>query len=218
MSERGAIQSAPGRAGRAEPGRAGFVGGANVGAAVLTLNGRAEDRRTETDRDRGPAFRPAGNAHEEHRSIHSVVDSAASAAIAAAQSDVPGVNPSPGIPSSQMPSVLSKVSLRPAAQRAAAARPAVQGRRRPRRCGSAITSAAAGGAGVRVLRVPDALHAGAERADDVADGARPRRSGASSTSWRSASIRARRRCWRAARRRRTSIATSGRGRTPAGTS
>jgi len=32
------------------------------------------------------------------------------AASAAAQSDVPGANPSPGIPSSQMPSVLSKVS------------------------------------------------------------------------------------------------------------
>jgi protein SCO1/2 len=33
------------------------------------------------------------------------------ASIAAAQSDVPGVNPSPGVPSSQMPSVLSKVSF-----------------------------------------------------------------------------------------------------------
>ena len=33
------------------------------------------------------------------------------AAIAAAQSDVPGVNPSAGIPSSQMPSVLSKVTF-----------------------------------------------------------------------------------------------------------
>jgi protein SCO1/2 len=33
----------------------------------------------------------------------------ATAAIAAAQSDVPGVNPSPGIPSSQMPSVLKDV-------------------------------------------------------------------------------------------------------------
>jgi len=36
---------------------------------------------------------------------------AAAVSSAAAQSDVPGVNPSPGIPSSQMPSVLSKVTF-----------------------------------------------------------------------------------------------------------
>ena len=66
----------------------------------------------------------------------------------------------------------------------------------------------AGGAGVRVLRVPDAVHAGAERPRRARCACSTSRSARTSTSSRSASIRARRRCWRRRRRRRTSSATS----------
>ena len=99
--------------------------------------------------------------------------------------------------------------VRAAAERAAAARPAVQGRGRPRREARRLLRPQAGGAGVRVLRVPDAVHAGAERPRERAARDRRDRSARNSTSSRSASIRARRRCWRRARRRPTSSATSG---------
>ena len=91
----------------------------------------------------------------------------------------------------------------------AAARPAVPRRRRPRRCALGdYFGTQAGRPGVRLLRVPDALHAGPERAGRARSSVLDRRPARSSTSSPSASTRARRRRWRRPRRRRTSSATA----------
>ena len=76
----------------------------------------------------------------------------------------------------------------------------------------------AGRAGVRVLRLPDALHAGAQRPVERARRDVARTRARTSRSSPSASTRARRRRRRRRRRRSTSSATSGPARPRAGTS
>ena len=140
-------------------------------------------------------------------------------AVVSAQGEAPGMRPAAGAavePDAGRAAARSAFEQR--LERAAAARPAVHGRSRPRREARRLLRPQAGGAGVRVLRVPDAVHAGAERPRRARCGVLNETSARSSTSSRSASTRARRRCWRRRRSRRTSTATSGPRRRRAGTS
>ena len=101
-------------------------------------------------------------------------------------------------PAAAKPGLLQRDRHRPAARRAGAARPAVPRRDRPGRAARRLLRQAAGRPRARLLRVPDALHAGAERrrrsALRVAERSTP---AASSTSSRSASTRTKARRWRA---------------------
>ena len=70
----------------------------------------------------------------------------------------------PGDPAKPKPGLLKQVGIDQQLESAAAARPDVQGRDRPRRPARRVLRQAAGRPGARLLRVPDALHAGAQRA------------------------------------------------------
>ncbi len=132
---------------------------------------------------------------------------------AAASAQSPTGLAEPGDPTSARPGILEQDRDRPEDRPAAAARPAVRGRQRPpgqarrllRRGGQA-----AGGPGARVLRVPDAVHAGAQRPGVVDQRDEPQRRQASSTSSPSASTRRKGPGWRRRRKRTTSSATDGR--------
>ena len=105
-----------------------------------------------------------------------------------------------GMPSSALPAPLREIGFDQNLDQRVPLDIAVPRRARPRPCGSATTSAAAGRAGVRVLRLPDAVHAGDQRPVERARRAVARTRARTSRSSPSASTRATRR--RRPRRRR----------------
>ena len=139
-------------------------------------------------------------------------------AVVSAQGNAPGVRPDPAMPSSQVPTALSKVSFE---QRLNEQLPLDL----PFKDESGRTVKLGDYFGRKPVvltfvyyECPMLCTQVLNGLESVAAGDQRDRSARNSTSSPSASIRRRRRCWRRARRRRISSATSGRRRSRAGTS